>query len=710
MFAAAVALPLLASAGNIPQYRVSKGDARYAEFTDGTALSAMQFNNGNAVLFGDGRMYNSEHIGPGFPIGFDFRLGGRLFDQFAVDNYGNLYLGRGQVHYGADTFRLGMSTIAYGLYRADVSYKCEGTEGDRVLTVQYKNATLNETGSSKGKYSLQLRLHESDGRIEMAFSEIDTCYSGLGGFATGLRGWDADDTLWLTASGLDSPVTISDKKKPDMLEGDSFIHWDADDYDNGYRPVYVFHPETDTTAPAASPTDLSVSQSGGTLHISCHRAPDAAATVVLISERPYTEADQPVDGETFRGGQNPADGRWYTRLGNATALYYGNDDEISVSYSGAEADRSYYIRAIAANGYPAYGRDTAAEVVYTTPQAGPTRLQELGSSTAGVALYCYAEDAVIVAATTEGIPTYGAGYTGVFGTPGADAAEGDLIDGGGKVIYAGQPGPFMVYTDANRLTYLRAWTVREGVLSSASLDSAVVPGVSFPYGPDIEDYPLNIPMLGWTTTPDEYVPVDRAYGHDRAVCATSIGDTEVTLTSPVFISDRDMTLTFEIAMETEKEAAPGEEGQVMMQGYEPGQFDDTGYLRILSGETTLKEITEYNGTMTRVSTGGNEDGSSTFESVEVNVPATGEAQTVTFAFSTPRKSRLYLRALRIGQTGQPLTVVPVTDEELPAIPTDLSAATIYTITGARIHAATAADLPAGFYIIDGRKHFVNGRR
>ena len=181
----ALTLPMLAMAGNIPQYKVSKGGTPYTEITDGTAL-AMTFN-GNAVLFANGRMYSDSEVSQeGFPIGFDFRLGGRIFDQFAVDNYGNLYLGTGNVNVGTDALRVGMSTIAYGLSKATVSYKLAGEEGNRVLTVQYKNATLNELGNSKGKYSLQIRIYEADGKIEMAFKELDTTYDGCG-LATGLR-------------------------------------------------------------------------------------------------------------------------------------------------------------------------------------------------------------------------------------------------------------------------------------------------------------------------------------------------------------------------------------------------------------------------------------------------------------------------------------------------------------------------------------------
>ncbi|MDE6682750.1 MAG: hypothetical protein K2J87_04935, partial [Muribaculaceae bacterium] len=169
-------------------------------------------------------------------------------------------------------------------------------------------------------------------------------------------------------------------------------------------------------------------------------------------------------------------------------------------------------------------------------------------------------------------------------------------------------------------------------------------------------------------------------------------------------SDRDMTLTFDFAMETEKDPAPGEEGQVMMQGYEPGKFGETGYFRIKSGGATVKEITGYNGTMRTVpATGGNEDGSSTFEPVEVAIPATGNAQRVTFAFSTPKKSRLFLRNISIRQTGEPIgTGVTEISVEEP-YGSDLSEAVIYNVAGVRIKARSINELPAGLYIINGKK-------
>ncbi len=657
----ALTLPMLAMAGNIPQYKVSKVGTPYTEITDGTAL-AMTFN-GNAVLFANGRMYSESEVSQeGFPIGFDFRLGGRIFDQFAVDNYGNLYLGTGNVNVGTDAFRVGMSTISYGLSKATVSYKTEGEEGNRVMTVQYKNATVNETTSDKGKYNLQIRLHEADGKIEMAFKEIETCYAKYFGFATGLRGWDDDDTLWLTATGLDNRYSISTDKKPDMLNDTSYIKWDSEDYDNGYSPVFVFTPELDTTAPTDAPSDLTLTEDADNLLISCRKGADSAATMILISETPFTDADLPTDGESYRAGINSTTGGWYTKIGSSILLYYGNDDEINVQFPGLEAGKSYYICAISANGYPTYNLEGRAEQVLLSSQAAPEAFRISSNQPESISVNCKADYPVIIAATPEGSDVYGAGYAGVFGTPTADVKVGDELPGGGTVVYVGEPTGIKVDALPNQLLYFRGWTVDGDKVSATYLDGVGIPAVSFPYEPEIENYPLNSPLLKWEATEDEFMPMTRAYAGDRAVYAVSNLDTELSLTTPSFTSYRDMTLTFEFAMETEKAAAEGEDGVVLLQGYEPGKFGETGYFQVKSGEKLLKEIKEYNGTMKSASLGGYEDGSSTFETVEVAVPATGEPQTFTFLFSTPDKSRLYIRNLSLVQTGE----APALPENAPA--------------------------------------------
>ena len=63
-------------------------------------------------------------------------------------------------------------------------------------------------------------------------------------------------------------------------------------------------------------------------------------------------------------------------------------------------------------------------------------------------------------------------------------------------------------------------------------------------------------------------------------------------------------------------------------------------------------VNTYSGTMTGSETGGYNDGSSTFEPVSVDIPAVGEGQRITFAFSVPAASMLYLRDIVIEATGE----------------------------------------------------------
>ena len=64
-----------AFAGNIPQYTVAKGDAsaKYAEFTDGTAIPC-PWTAGIYALLPDGKTTPNVTTAQGFPIGFDFRF------------------------------------------------------------------------------------------------------------------------------------------------------------------------------------------------------------------------------------------------------------------------------------------------------------------------------------------------------------------------------------------------------------------------------------------------------------------------------------------------------------------------------------------------------------------------------------------------------------------------------------------------------------
>jgi len=381
-----------AFAGNIPQYKVSKGDAsaKYSGFSDGTVIPC-KWVDGTYALLPNGTTTPNVTVSEGYPVGFSFRFGGKMVDRFLLSNSGDIYFGKDKVTYGNNCFCVSMSLVKHGLKAGEISYKTTGDEGNRILTVQWKNATINQSSGYVGKYNLQFRFHEKDGRIEMAFKEVETPGTS-NGFDTSIHGWDGRDAVLLTASGLDKPVSVSPNYKTDMLTPSSYIKWDADDYDNGYSPVFVFTPESDKTAPQSAPTDLNVVQNGNDLEISCRKAADAASTVVLISEQPFTDADMPVDGETFRAAYLDSNGKQWcpTRLGNAVALSYLNDSEITTVYKGIDAGKTYYVRAISANGYPAYNRTDVAEAVFSASQAAPTSFTAEAADDRAVLLSCTA--------------------------------------------------------------------------------------------------------------------------------------------------------------------------------------------------------------------------------------------------------------------------------------------------------------------------------
>ncbi|MDE6769439.1 MAG: hypothetical protein K2J78_06930, partial [Muribaculaceae bacterium] len=88
-----ISLPTMLHAGNIPQYKFSYENAEEFVHLENPTIVKSTFAK-KALLFPDGKEYNDyAHTGPGFPIGFTFRLGGQDFTQFAIDNLGAIYLG-----------------------------------------------------------------------------------------------------------------------------------------------------------------------------------------------------------------------------------------------------------------------------------------------------------------------------------------------------------------------------------------------------------------------------------------------------------------------------------------------------------------------------------------------------------------------------------------------------------------------------------------
>lgn len=646
--AAVIAAPALLFAGNIPQYQVSKGDKVVSLFTNGTNIPC-KWSEGEYALFPDGKEYANANVGEGFPIGFNFRFAGQYFDQFVVNNDGIIHFGNGSVSTGDNTFQVNFYPMKNGVKAGAISYRTTGTEGNRVLEVQYKDLKIRETGYV-GEYHLQFRFYEEDGRIEIAFQEIETTGTDNTGFSVGLHGWDSKDALHLTALGINSnlDVKISPKLSSNILESDSYVHWDSNDYDKHYKPVYVFTPCLDTTAPESKPKDFIVTQRGNRFAINCKKAELSPATVILYSNSPFSSDDYPKDGETFRGAYYDKNDRQIitTTYGNAKALYYGNDDNIAITLDNVEDGIDYYFTAMSANGYPAYGRDNVAEVKIATSQAAPNNFTANATSESLINLAWDSNYPVIIASTTEVLPGYQKGYKGVFGIPESDAKVGDEIEGGGKVIYVGDVKNLAVDAETNTLIFFRAWSVNGNTLSATSADVAAVTNPSFPYEPGMEYYPFGEKLMGWSASEDQYVPWIKQYDQANALRAFSVSGNVVSLMTPELDLSLSTHISFEYSLETIRPA----DDQGVPQGNKPGVFG-TGSLNVSAGGKTYKSVASYNGTMTECPD-GYESGSSTFEVVELDLDAIGKNERITFSFSTDKEetSYLYLRNIKISQT------------------------------------------------------------
>ncbi len=673
--ATALLLSLGAQAGNIPQYSFSESrDSEFQFLTDAIPV-VNAYKEANEMVYPD-RQVITAYTGQGFPIGFDFKYGGQVFNQFAIDNSGTILLGYDKVvfrgycnlffhdasRYAQNSFFMGLTPNMFGIKEGELSYKLEGTEGDRRLTVQFAHMNVREPQiRGNAIYSMQIVLFEKTGEVKINFLEEESPYTNLGLYA-GLLGWSNDDCILLTSKGLDSEATISPERYAEMLNGSTMLRWTADDalgweHDDPYQFSFSFTPTGGPDFQCAAPTELTVEQVNDKAIVSCKRSADAPATVILFSETPIEEFPQ--QGVTYPVLDYSDE--YATTFGGATMIYYDNAENPVAEVPNIKPSTRYYVKAFGVNGYPSYSTDSSADMEFFSSHPAPYIIQA-SSADKAINIHTVGDDDIIIAMTLDRVNTSSEGATGIFGFPEADCKVGDKLAGGGEVIYIGAPGDF-VYTDAvpNRQNFFRAWGVREGRVSKTSINASGVTNPEMPYEPMIELYTLYQPPLNWvdqttstaTTVTAEFVP--RMHGADEdepAVCGYSLMGTTSTLISPSLQYGEGAKLSFEWAMETIREVEQGDAMVVLPEGNEPGVFGAGHSFQVAYGprgtENTLFTATNYTGTMTPSPLDPDKylTGSSTWLPVEVDLPAATKAR-ISFRFSTEGSSMLYLRKILV---------------------------------------------------------------
>lgn len=725
---AAICMPGLMYAGNVRQYTFAKGTKTYAALSNATKITPETWPTQCVIFPGADGVKVLAHKAQGFPIGFTFRFAGQDFDQFVPSNTGWILLGNGSVDFQGNGgsafassqvselqgFYLGMNPIMYGTSDltqkrgGSISYKTTGTEGQRVCTVQFEKMILDDesVAQDKGIYSVQVRLYEEDGRIEYAFREDFTTYCNGAGFYAGLHGWDKTDAMLISAKGLGKPTVVSAERDGSLLNPNTFIVWDENDADMGYSPVYTFTPVDATPAPEQAPTELKLKQQGKSMQISCRRAADAASTMILVSDRPFTSADLPVDSRTYAAdaaGLKPG-----CKIGNATVVYYDDAETPSVTVNDLFDNATVYVKAISVNGYPAYGRDNTADAELITTQAAPEWVNATVEGNV-VKLTWKTDFPVIVAATTQ-LPYHGRVYKGKFGMPESTYAVGDEIAEGGTVIYTGDAKEFTyVMNSDNKPVYFRVWSVNGTTVSAVGTDAAAVPAATYPFTPELETWPLYMCPMTWSTNSKDvgFFPAVREYASDLAVRGWSSGN-PTTLTTPALPATEDATLKFEFAAETVRDPQPDPEtGLMMLKGSEAGYFgsekdaaltDEQGVFIDLEADGVVRNvarITKYNGAMVVFNNDDFNDDSSSYQAEEVNLGAIPANAKVTFRVCTGKTTKFFLRNISI--------VDQIANGVASAIDT-AGANDIYSITGVKVSGKSLDELPAGLYIIGGKKY------
>ena len=666
-----------AGAGNIPQYAFKETRPQFEFLTDATPVK-VTFGVADEMIFKDRQTLNA-FTGQGFPIGFDFKYGGRVFNQFAIDNNGYILLGYDKVEFrgysnlffsdsnreAENYFYLGMGPIKYGIAEGEISYKLDGEEGDRTLTIQFAHMGVNEpTRPTRGNaiYSLQLVLSEKDGSVKMNFLEEESPYASFG-LICGITGWGGDDTEILTSKGLGDPAELSASTASNMLREDTYLNWDENDilgdgHEEPYSFSFTFTPTGTPDFVCKSPTNLSVEQIGSSAFVSCSRSEDAPATAILFSESPILEF--PTQGISYQVKND--EGEFTSTFGGATLIYYSNDENPVAEFPNLKASTRYYVKAFGVNGYPSYSNETSSDLEFMSSHPAPYVLQAT-SADGAINLRTIGDDDVIIASTLNRVEIASEGASGIFGFPEDDCAVGDMIEGGGEIIYIGEPGE-VSYEEAapNRQVFFRAWSLRDGRVSKTSINASGVTNPEMPYDPKLELYTLYETPLNWiaqttsteTTITTNFMPRTRGANDEESAVAGMSLSSVATLTSPTINFGKNAKLKFEWAMETVTNY-DSQAGSIVQlpEGNKPGEFG-TGHkfsVKLISrgNEEEIFSANEYKGTMTpsQGEEGRFISGTSTFIPVEVFLGDNVTTGKVSFSFSTQELSILYLRNIMI---------------------------------------------------------------
>jgi hypothetical protein len=386
----------------------------------------------------------------------------------------------------------------------EISYLLSGNSGSKVLTVQFKKIILSLDATYLDAVDIQIRLYEADSRVELIFNDFASATEHVWA-EIGLKGNQHRNTKYLAIDAGSNWSTATAGVTGNVGLRNSVC-------DDG--ATFTFTPPPACAAPAAKPTDLELTPASNSISGS-FTASDADKYLVLVALKENVSTtvgtdDKPSDNTSYNVGDS-INGKW-------RVIAFSPDANFSAD--GLNGSTEYYFTVYPANteclNGPKYLKigNPLSRTIKTLPAAPQLSLSEGGFMGLKLAAQANADNnPIIVAVNARQWAVDGNNNQlndGAFGTPAIDANVGDLLDGGGTVIYKGPASGAIEVTGLtpNKLVNFAAWSYDEtqGVLSTEVKKFNVTPWGELPYSLDGKQYaPYDIPV-SWereSSNPDE---------------------------------------------------------------------------------------------------------------------------------------------------------------------------------------------------------------
>ena len=465
--------------------------------TTGKDLSKTMFDADGNIEF------NSVVDAKGFPIGFEFHFNSQKMTHFLIGGDGEIQLSPTEtistdVHKNVNTWFtnsgchdvIGISPRQglYGLEDTQISYWLEGEEGTRALVIEYKNVDFQGTYNAENDYcgakaTILYRLYEKNGNIEMKVKGFKPVNTGSNNFIRiGILG-DANDFVQVQA--WDGSIYSS---------RDNSISYSPESYPQD-GTVYTFVAPEPCVTPFVAPTNLTLTST--TTQISGSFTPTQGDHFLVLATTEDALSERPADGTKYAVGDEIGNAKVIANVDGAQ--FYGVNDMEQGTYN---------VFVVAYNMLcmdgPLYCTEYAKATIAMKPGAPEAlTLSDIDKNTISVNATSSGANMVIAITDEPGLnPSNQLMLYGTFGTPAGDYNVGDMIEGGGKVIYVG--GTTEAPVAVNELVsgkpyFFRAWsTDGNGGYSSEYLDAIAATAAELPWEFNFDYAPIGDAPYGWT--------------------------------------------------------------------------------------------------------------------------------------------------------------------------------------------------------------------